>query len=530
MSETLAGTLALVRLGLRRDRWLLPVWVLGFAVVAYSTALAGAELYPDVRSRIEAANALNATASMVAMFGRIYDPASLGALSLIKYTAFMTAILAVLMAILVIRHTRSDEESGRLELLSGGRLGRDAPLAAALSIALGASLGVGLLSAAALAAGGLPAAGSLAFGLGWAATGMAFSAAAGVAAQLTASARAATGISVGTIAVTYALRAVGDLAEPGPSFLSWLSPIGWNQQVRAFAGDRWWVLALPVALCVLLVPAAFALRARRDLGAGLRDERPGPAVGSIGGVWALAVRLQFRVWLAWAVAFVVFGVVIGSLISNVAEMLSSPSAQDLVKLLGGASALRDAFLAAEISVMGLIAAAYGVAATNHLRNEETAGHAEALLATATSRRRWASSHFGFALGGTAVLMALAGVSIGAGAALAVQDAGLVGRATAASLAQIPAAWVLAGVALAVFGWIPRLAAAVWGVLLAFVALGEFGVLWNAPGWLMDLSPFRHSPLLPVGPDAAPALLGLTVVAAALAALGYLGWRRRDLPA
>ena len=72
--------------------------------------------------------------------------------------------------------------------------------------------------------------------------------------------------------------------------------------------------------------------------------------------------------------------------------------------------------------------------------------------------------------------------------------------------------------------------AVWGLLLGLVALGEFGVLWNAPEWLMDLSPFRHSPLLPVDSDAVPALAGLIVAAAALAALGYAGWRRRDLAA
>ena len=147
------------------------------------------------------------------------------------------------------------------------------------------------------------------------------------------------------MAVTYALRAVGDLAEPDPSVLSWLSPIGWNQQIRAFAGDRWWVLVLPVSLCLVLVPAAFVLRARRDLGAGLRAERPGPAVGSLSGVWDLAVRLQYRVLLAWAVAFVVFGVVIGSLASNVEELLSSPNAQDLIKLMGGRQALTEAFLA-----------------------------------------------------------------------------------------------------------------------------------------------------------------------------------------
>ena len=42
--------------------------------------------------------------------------------------------------------------------------------------------------------------------------------------------------------------------------------------------------------------------------------------------------------------------------------------------------------------MGLLAAAYGVAAANHLRSEESAGHTEALLGTATTRIRWASSH------------------------------------------------------------------------------------------------------------------------------------------
>jgi len=158
MRETLAGTGALVRLGLRRDRWLLPLWILAFAMMSWSSASAGAGLFPDKASRIEAANTFNAAASMVALFGRVYDPTSLGSLSMIKYTAFMTAALAVLMVFVTIRHTRADEESGQLELLSGGRLGRNAPLAAALVISFGASLVLGLLSSAALAATGLPAA------------------------------------------------------------------------------------------------------------------------------------------------------------------------------------------------------------------------------------------------------------------------------------------------------------------------------------------------------------------------------------
>lgn len=528
MSETLAGTGALVRLGLRRDRWLLPVWIIAFAAMAGTSASAGEGLFPNQASRIDAANTINATASMVALFGRVYDPSSLGALTMIKYTAFMTAVLAVLMVFVTIRHTRAEEESGQLELLSGGRLGRDAPLAAALVISFGASLVLGLASGLALAATGLPAAGSLAFGLGWAATGMAFSAVAGVGAQLTTSARAATGLGVIVIAITYALRAVGDLAQPGPSALSWLSPIGWNQQIRAFAGDHWWVLVLPLALCVALVPMTFVLRARRDLGAGLRAERPGPGHGKLNGVWDLAVRLQLRMLAAWAVAVVVFGFVIGSLASNVTQFLTSPNSQDLIKKLGGAQALTDAFMAAEIAIMGILVAAYGLSAANHLRSEETAGHTEALLGTATTRARWATSHYGAALGGVAFLMVATGLSVGAGSALSLHDSTQIGRVTVAALAQIPAAWVITSAVLAIFGWAPRLTSAAWGLLVVFIALGEFGVLWHAPQWLMDLSPFQHSPLLPVGSGGVASLVALTLAAGVLGAVGYLGWGRRDL--
>jgi ABC-2 type transport system permease protein len=245
-------------------------------------------------------------------------------------------------------------------------------------------------------------------------------------------------------------------------------------------------------------------------------------------VWALAVRLQDKVLVAWAVAVVVFGVLIGSLVNSVADFLSSPVAREWIEKLGGAQILTDAFLASEIGIMGILVAAYGVGAANRLRGEEIAGHTEALLGTATTRARWATSHFAVALAGVAILMLLTGLSVGIGAAAAMHDSSQVGRITLAGLAQVPAEWVIVGVVLAVFGWAPRLTGAVWGVLFAFIALGEFGVLWNAPQWLMNLSPFQHSPGLPVGTDDLAALGILTAVAGAFAAVGYLGWRRRDL--
>ena len=186
------------------------------------------------------------------------------------------------------------------------------------------------------------------------------------------------------------------------------------------------------------------------------------------------------------------------------------------------------FLGAEVAIIGAIAAAYGISAADRLRSEEVDGHAEPVLATSTTRWRWASSHYLVALGGSLLLMLLAGLSIGVGAATALGDWSQPGRVLLAALAQVPAVWVMTSLVMLAFGWAPRLTVAVWGLLAAFVVVGEFGSLWNLPEWLMDLSPLRHAPVLPVGSDGVVPVLALLAVAALISAVGYLGWRRRDL--
>ena len=101
---------------------------------------------------------------------------------------------------------------------------------------------------------------------------------AAVAAQLAGSARGARGLAIGVLGAAFVVQSAGAAAGAGgPQWLSWLSPVGWALQVRAFAGDRWLVLALPLAAAVVATAIAVALAARRDLGAGLLPSRPGPA-------------------------------------------------------------------------------------------------------------------------------------------------------------------------------------------------------------------------------------------------------------
>ena len=188
------GTWALVRLALRRDRVLLPVWILVLVLYAASSAAASVGLYDTEQSRIDLATSSNASPTLVALYGWVFGT-SLGAVSLYKLIAFGAAMVSVLTFLVTVRHTRAEEENGRLELVGATVVGRYAPLTSALIVSAGASLVLGVLSALGLMSAKLPAAGSFAFGLGWAATGIVFAAVAGVAAQLTESARTARGIS-----------------------------------------------------------------------------------------------------------------------------------------------------------------------------------------------------------------------------------------------------------------------------------------------------------------------------------------------
>lgn len=524
-----AGTATLLRLALRRDRWLLLVWGLGLAGMAAASAAATVGMYPDDASRAAAASAVNDSAAMLSMFGPVYDPGSVGELSMFKMTVFGGIAMAILMSLLVIRHTRAEEETGRLELLSAGVLGRAAPLTAAVSLAVLASIAIAVLTALGLVAAGLPASGSIAFAGAWATTGVAFAALAAVVAQLSATARVCREIALGAIAAAYALRAIGDASYPESSLLSWLSPLGWNKAVRAFAGERWSVLLLPLAAAALLVVLALWLRSRRDLGEGLWRGRTGAALGwHSRGVTSLAVRLGLGSWLVWTAFGVAFGLVMGSIIETIEDWLTSDQVRDLITTLGGQQVITDAVLAAYLMFMGVAAAGFGINAALRMRSEEASGHAEVLLSGPTSRLRWAVGFLGPALLGVVGFLLLSSLAMGAMAAFVLSDAGVAARVVASGIAQVPGAWVLTMLVFAVFGWRPRWSSAVWVVFALSVVLTEFGLLWSLPEWLLNLSVFYAAPGLPVtGADAATVAVML-VVAALLAGVGAYGWRRRDL--
>ncbi|CAM5710422.1 ABC-2 type transport system permease protein OS=Streptomyces albaduncus OX=68172 GN=FHS32_005116 PE=4 SV=1 [Streptomyces griseoloalbus] len=363
---------------------------------------------------------------------------------------------------------------------------------------------------------------------------MVFATTAAIVAQLTESARLARGLTAAVLGAAFVLRAAGDSATDGgtsqafgtgggSSLLTWASPLGWLTNLRAFAGERWWVLGLLAGAALVQGAVAYALADRRDLGMSFLPSRPGPAAGRLGGARALAWRLQRGSVLGWSIGFLLAGLVYGGMADGAADLLGdNEGAREIFERMGGESGLTDAFLAAMAGMLGLVAALYVVASVLRLHGEEISGRAEPVLAGSVGRLRWAAGHLVVAFGGSALLMLLAG------AGLALGHGERTGAILGACLVQVPAVWVIGGVAVLLYGVAPGAAMGAWGVAGAVLLIGWVGPALDVPRAVLDLSPFGHLPKLPGGEMTWPPVLVLTALAVALVAAGLAGLRRRDL--
>ncbi len=525
----LTGTGTLIRLNLRRERIPLLVWVLGIAVVAASTFATIAALYPDQAERDALAQSIALNPAFLAITGPI-NGTSVGAISAWRVSAVGTSLVALMAVFTVIRRTRADEEAGRTELLASSVVGRAAPLAAAVIVAIGAALAIGVLTTSAGLANGQDALGSIAFGGAMAGCGLVFAGVAAVAAQLAESSRAAVGLACAAVAVGYGLRAVGDV-ESSLSWLTWLSPQGWANHMQPFGDDNLWVLGLFALATVATLVLAVRLLDRRDLGLGLVPARLGPATNArFRTPEGLAVRLHRGTLIGWLAGMVAIGAVTGAVASTSDDLLTgNPQLEHVMAQIGGAGAITDTLLSVMGVLTGLLVGGYAIATALRMRSEEVADRVGPVLATAVGRTRWMVGHLLFMVLGPALLLLTAGLAAGLLNALQTGEFDdRFGGALGAMLVQLPATLVLGGIAVALVGLLPRFTGIAWGVLVAALLLGQLGELLQLPRWLMDLSPYSHVPQVPVAPmDWTPMVL-LTLVAAAFVVAGVLGFRRRDV--
>jgi len=207
-----------------------PTGLVGFLVI---TGVSLRSLYPTAASVKEYAAAFSGGTAYAVVNGTPYGIDTLP--GVINYEfGFLAGIGLPLMGLLLAnRLTRAEEESGRVELVRAGHVSRSAPLTSAVLLLTISLVAVGVGGLVVMLAYGARLGSAAAYGVGLTALGLFFAALTALVAQVVSHARTVVGVSLATLAVTYLVRGVGDLRD---SWITYLSPIGWTEQVRAFMG------------------------------------------------------------------------------------------------------------------------------------------------------------------------------------------------------------------------------------------------------------------------------------------------------
>lgn len=530
----MSGLGTMLRLAARRSRWFYALWFLALVSMLPATVSKYDTVVPAGSDPRLMMAALAHETSMLALLGPAFDLMSPGGFAMWRVGTFTAAAAAMMAALGVIRATRAEEEEGRTELMRSGAVARHAPLTAALALAIGVSLLAGLTIAALMIVLATPVTGSLLAGLGIGLTGATWAGVGAVCAQLFASARTARTWAVGfALGGCYLLRAGIDGSQSDAvAPLRWVVPLEWAALARPYAGDRAWVLLLPLALTVALVGLAYVLEGRRDHGAGLVHARLGRASGpaSLSGAWGLSWRLQRSAILGWVIGVAASAAGLGTMALTMDAMLAdNPQLAEMFRRMGsGAADLKTSFYTAMLGILATLLALEGVLVLARLRSEETSGHAEQVLATSVPRTRFALSHLVPALATSIGLLLACGLLLPLGQALDEGSAREPLRMLGAAAALTPGLLLVLGLAMLLHGWAPRLLPLVWALLAWTIFLTWLAPLLDLPGWLLRLHPWGHLPHLPTEALTWPAILSEGGVGLTLLVLGVIGYRRRDI--
>ncbi|MGF2616467.1 ABC transporter permease [Rossellomorea vietnamensis] len=529
--QLMTKTGLLFRFILRQDRVRVPVWIVSLSILSLLTAQSFEGLYPTKESRDAIAQTMMNPA-MTAMLGKGYgiDNYTYGAMFAHEMLLF-TAVLAAIMSILLTaRHTRAEEEDGRIEMIRSLPAGRLANLTAAgltlvlsnLLLALGTGLGLYAMQIESMDLNG-----SLLYGAALGATGLFFSGVTAVFAQLSETSRGAIGYSFTVLGVAYLVRAIGDVSSES---LSWFSPLGWVLGSEVYVNNYWWPVIMTASAAAALILFSFYLNSIRDLGSGFLPSRPGKRFASslLLSPFGLAARLQRTGLISWAAGMLLIGASYGSIFGDLESFFSEiDMMQKLLPEAEGFS-LTEQFLAKIMSIVAMISTVPALMVVLKLKGEEKAHRTEHLLARAVSRNRLLGSYLALSFIVSFVMQGTASIGLGATANAMMENSIDFFTFIKAGMVYLPAMWILIALAVLLVGFLPRFTGLAWLYLGYSFFVVYLGGMFQFDDWVGNISPFAHIPELPIEEMNFLKVILLSVIAIIIAVAGLAGYRRRDI--
>lgn len=501
-----------------------------FAIYAYIQPVGYRHAYPTLADRLAFAHSFASNDALRLFYGYPYSP-----LTVSGYTAWRVggtlAILAAVFGLLAaVRAFRTEEDTGRMELVLAGFVGRGVSF---LSAVVAIAAGIAILWIAAFVgflAGGLPTGGSAYLALATVSVVPVFVGVGALTSQLAPTRRIALEFGSATVGLSLLLRVIADTST-GTTWLRWTTPLGWAEETRPFTGSEPLVLLVPIVASVLLLVCAARIAAGRDIGTGLLGARDSsrPHLRLLSSPTAQALRSERWSLIVWSASVAVFAFILGMVSTSISSAGISGSVQrEIAKLHVGSIETPSGYLAFVFIFFILAVSLFACAQIGAARHEEAEEQLETLLALPVSRRRWLSGRLLLASCGAALISLVAGLLTWAGAASQGLSISLP-RMLEAGANCLPVALFFLGIAALAYAIVPRASSGVAYGLVTVTFLWQLtGSVLGAPQWLVELTPFAHVGLVPAQPFRLTAALVMLAIALINSLAAIWIFQRRDL--
>lgn len=500
------GLAPLLRQRMRRDWKQLLMWVIGTALLAYLSYAGVSQSYSTLEDRQNVLAAAIANPVILLFRGLPSGPGE-GAFMIFEIFPWLAMLAAFMSTFLAVRHTRGDEEQGRAELIAATAAGRATPVIATVIHGLIANVVLAVLTALAFLGSGVSGNGAAVAGFATGAVGVAFLGVGLIAAQVMRTSRGANSLAVWVLVATFLFSGIGnalgtpsdDLTRMESSWLAWVSPFGWGENVRAYADNNPWPGVLALVFGLVLAGIAIALQSSRDLGESFIPERLGrrEAGGLLSSPTGLVWRLTWGGILGWVIGGLLTGMLSTALASIVNQIGGeNPAVEDILSKIAGGGNLDQATISVFFAILGVLAACCAVQVVCRARQEEAHGTAELVLSSAVDRVRWLVDYLVIAFVG--ILLVVAAAVLGAALGLSAQggDTALMSDVWVTGGGQVVAASVFLVITALVFVLAPRATIAVgWSVVLLATVIGVFGPLFGLSDDVVRLAPFGATPIM-----------------------------------
>ncbi|MFC4560045.1 ABC transporter permease [Virgibacillus kekensis] len=528
--NVLANTGKLSRFILRLDRLRVPLWLIGLTFFTLIVPPAFESLYATQQDRDTITETMTNPA-MTAMLGPgDLENYTIGAMTS-HQMLLMTAVVVGLMAILLVtRHTRADEEDGRIEMIRSLPSGRLSYLNATLLVTSGTNIALALITGLGLYAMGIESMdleGSLLYGAALGGTGLVFAGITAVFAQLSESSRGTIGWSIAVLLIAYLFRAITDVSNQS---LSWLSPLGWVTKAEAYSSNNWGPILLMLAGSILLFGLANYLNSIRDLEQGFLASKPGKSQASrlLQSPFGLAFRLQRTGFIAWVVGLYVLGASYGSIFGDLESFFGGNEMYEKMLVQAEGASVVEQFIPTLMTVIALIATVPPLMAMNKLHGEEKKGRLDHLLGRAVSREKLLGSYLVLSIINGFVMISISAVGLWSAGASVMDDGLDFGVVYKAALVFYPAMLVMIGITVLLIGFVPKLVKLIWLYLVYAFFVLYLGNLFQFSEWVGKISPFGYVPKAPLEDVTFMPLFLLSLVAMGLMVIGFVGFRKRDI--